>query len=132
MCEEGFVLISSVLRRSRTSTRRIKVTVRARDEIVGAFLREKLREILEIEIVEPYLPNIEACIADSDTLTPAERRVLRAFLAHDRIADVAKHLFITTETVKKHLQHIYAKLGVKSLHRAILCAIELGLLRADE
>lgn len=112
--------------------RRIRVAVRARDEIIGAFLREKLRDIHDIEIVDPQMPSIEGCIVDSELLTSAEQRVLHAFLSHDRTADVAKCLYVTPDTVKKHLQHIYAKLGVKSLHRAILCAMKLGLLQPDK
>jgi len=30
--------------------------------------------------------------------------------------------------VRKHLRHIYEKLGVCSLHRAIVQAVELGLI----
>lgn len=111
---------------------KVRVVIQARDEIIGAFLREKLRDIRDIEIVQPQTPSIEGCVVDSELLTSAEQRVLHAFLTHDRAADVAKYLYITPDTVKKHLQHIYAKLGVKSLHRAILCAMKLGLLHNDK
>ncbi len=47
---------------------------------------------------------------------------------HDRVAQVADALFVQPDTVRKHLRHIYEKLGVRSLHRAIVRAVELGLI----
>jgi DNA-binding CsgD family transcriptional regulator len=35
---------------------------------------------------------------------------------------------VQPDTVRKHLRHIYEKLGVRSLHRAIVRAVELGLI----
>jgi DNA-binding NarL/FixJ family response regulator len=61
-------------------------------------------------------------------LTPQERSVLEMLCRYDRVAQVADALFVQPDTVRKHLRHIYEKLGVHSLHRAIVRALELGLI----
>ena len=61
-------------------------------------------------------------------LTPQERSVLAMLCCYDRVVQVADALFVQPDTVRKHLRHIYEKLGVRSLHRAIVRAVELGLI----
>jgi len=75
-----------------------------------------------------YPPDVEGAIIQADLLTFTEKRVLRAFFRHDRVKEVAEELYIASDTVKKHLKHIYQKLGVYSSHRALVKAMELGLL----
>jgi len=61
-------------------------------------------------------------------LTRREREVL-ARLARGRSNDeIAGDLFVTAATVKTHLAHIYAKLGVNGRHQALARAVALGLL----
>jgi LuxR family maltose regulon positive regulatory protein len=62
-------------------------------------------------------------------LTKQELAVLEALLKCDRILQVAEVLFVQPDTVRKHLRHIYNKLGVHSIHRAIVRALELGLIQ---
>jgi LuxR family maltose regulon positive regulatory protein len=62
-------------------------------------------------------------------LTKQELAVLEALLKCDRIPQVAEVLFVQPDTVRKHLRHIYNKLGVHSIHRAIVRALELGLIQ---
>lgn len=62
-------------------------------------------------------------------LTRAERRVLEALAQHDTIEEAAKSLYLSPGTVRKHLEHIYFKLDVHSLHRAIAVALRCGLIR---
>lgn len=108
---------------------RVKVVVRARNEVIAAFLRENLRLVKGLEVAEPeHLPSADAIVVDSKLLSFSELRVLQAFRKHDRITEVACALCVSRDTVKKHLQQIYAKLGVRSVHRALLRALELGLL----
>jgi DNA-binding NarL/FixJ family response regulator len=45
--------------------------------------------------------------------------------------DAAAHLFISEATVKTHLLHVYAKLGVKDRAAAVATAFERGLLRPN-
>jgi DNA-binding NarL/FixJ family response regulator len=66
--------------------------------------------------------------ADGSVLTDKERQVL-AFLARGGTnVEIARALYITPATVKTHVSHIYAKLGVKSRNAAVTRALELGLL----
>lgn len=62
-------------------------------------------------------------------LTKQELAVLEALLNYDRIPQVAEVLSVQPDTVRKHLCHIYNKLGVHSVHRAIVRALELGLIQ---
>ncbi len=50
----------------------------------------------------------------SDGLTPSERRVADLVAQGRTNAEVAAELFLAERTVKSHLTHIYAKLGVRS------------------
>jgi DNA-binding NarL/FixJ family response regulator len=67
-----------------------------------------------------------SCVASQ--LTSQERKVLQMLCQYDRVQQVAEALCVQPDTVRKHLRHIYEKLGVRSLHRAIVLAVELGLI----
>ncbi len=63
-----------------------------------------------------------------EPLTNREIEVLRKLvkgLSNNKIADC---LFISTETVKKHLYTIYRKLDVKNRHQAVISAKSIGIL----
>ena len=64
----------------------------------------------------------------ADPLTAAERRVLDLLPTQLTAAQIAARLFLTTNTVKSHLSHIYRKLGVKTRTDAVEAARRLGLL----
>jgi predicted ATPase/DNA-binding CsgD family transcriptional regulator len=49
-----------------------------------------------------------------DSLTPAERRVAELAAAGLRNAEIAGKLFVAPGTVKIHLSHVFAKLGVRT------------------
>jgi DNA-binding CsgD family transcriptional regulator len=60
-------------------------------------------------------------------LTPREGEVL-ALLARGRSnREVAATLFLSTGTVRKHLEHVYAKLGVRTRTQAAMRALEFGI-----
>ena len=61
-------------------------------------------------------------------LTPKERQVLAWVARGHSNREIAEGLFMAPGTVKTHLAHIYAKLGVKDRHEAMARAIALGLL----
>ena len=42
--------------------------------------------------------------------------------------DIAESLFISPETVKRHLSTIYRKLDVKNRHQAVISAKSIGIL----
>jgi NarL family two-component system response regulator LiaR len=61
-------------------------------------------------------------------LTSKEREVLARLAEGRSNQEIAEALFVTSSTVKTHLAHIYAKLGVKGRHEALARAVALGLL----
>ncbi|HEX5117337.1 MAG TPA: response regulator transcription factor [Pseudonocardiaceae bacterium] len=63
-----------------------------------------------------------------DTLSPRELEVLTLVSQGVTNRDAAKRLFLSEATVKTHLLHIYAKLGVNDRAAAVAVGYELGLL----
>lgn len=66
--------------------------------------------------------------AVADDLTPRERELLAYLPSRLTIAEIAGRCFVSTNTVKTHLGHIYRKLGVAGRDAAISSAIERGML----
>jgi LuxR family transcriptional regulator, maltose regulon positive regulatory protein len=64
----------------------------------------------------------------ADPLTAAERRVLDLLPTQLTAGQMAARLFLTENTVKSHLSHIYRKLGVTTRTDAVETARRLGLL----
>lgn len=62
-------------------------------------------------------------------LTDREFEVLRLVAAGRRNNEIASELWVSIDTVKKHLTHILDKLAVRSRTEAVAAARELGLLR---
>ncbi|MEU0504362.1 response regulator transcription factor [Nocardia sp. NPDC005998] len=60
------------------------------------------------------------------TLSPREIEVLRLVAHGSSNREIAKELFLSETTVKSHLVHIYAKLGVRSRTSAVARAREQG------
>ena len=65
---------------------------------------------------------------DNGVLTPKELEVLSRLAEGRSNREIANALYVTPATVKTHLAHIYAKLGVTDRHGALARAVELGLL----
>jgi LuxR family transcriptional regulator, maltose regulon positive regulatory protein len=63
-----------------------------------------------------------------EPLTDRELEVLRLLAAGRRNRDIAQELVVTQETVKKHLSHIFAKLGAANRTQAVAHARRLGLI----
>jgi len=63
----------------------------------------------------------------ADELTPRELELISYLPTRYTIADIAERCFLSTNTIKTHLAHIYRKLGVASRDAAIERATELGL-----
>jgi len=93
----------------------------------AAFLQENRAEQCEYAVVRTRLSQFQqGC--ETPRLTSQERAVLELLCRYDYVPQVAAALFVQPDTVRKHLRHIYRKLGVHSLHRAILRALALGLI----
>jgi LuxR family transcriptional regulator, maltose regulon positive regulatory protein len=63
-----------------------------------------------------------------DELSAAEVRVIRYLPSNLRAPEIASELFVSTNTIRTHLRHIYAKLGVHNRAEAVVRARGLGLL----
>jgi ATP/maltotriose-dependent transcriptional regulator MalT len=64
-------------------------------------------------------------------LSQRELEVLRLIARGSTNREAAGQLFISEATVKTHLLHIYAKLGVNDRAAAVAAAFERGLLKAS-
>jgi LuxR family maltose regulon positive regulatory protein len=63
-----------------------------------------------------------------EPLTQSEARVLRYLPTHMSAPEIAGELYLSANTVKTHLRHLYRKLGAHSRHEAVQRARAIGLL----
>ena len=63
-----------------------------------------------------------------ETLTRRERTILRYLATDMSHAEIAEAEFITVNTVKTHVTHVYRKLGVANRRAAVRESARLGLL----
>jgi DNA-binding NarL/FixJ family response regulator len=66
------------------------------------------------------------------TLTERETAILRAMAAGLSNAEIARQLYLGESTVKTHVTHVLAKLGVRDRLQAVVYAYENGIVRAGE
>jgi two-component system, NarL family, response regulator LiaR len=69
--------------------------------------------------------------ATTEALTEREMEVLHLLVQGQSNKEIAKNLQVVEDTVKTHVRHILAKLGVQSRTQAVLCAIRLGLVSSE-
>jgi DNA-binding CsgD family transcriptional regulator len=67
-------------------------------------------------------------IPRSDSLTARELEVLRLMATHSTYREIATQLVVGEETVRSHAKNILHKLGVPDRKKAVLAAIDAGLL----
>ena len=65
-------------------------------------------------------------------LTERETEVLRLLAQGQSTKEIARNLQVVEDTVKVHVKHILSKLGVQSRIQAVLYAMRLGLLSAEQ
>jgi DNA-binding NarL/FixJ family response regulator len=75
---------------------------------------------------EPREARPHAAVAN---LTERERDVLKELATGASNREIANRLFISEQTVKNHVSHILAKLGLKSRHEAADIARSIGMTR---
>jgi DNA-binding CsgD family transcriptional regulator len=66
-----------------------------------------------------------------EPLTVSETRVLRYLPTHLGAPEIAAELYLSANTVKTHLRHLYRKLGAHSRREAVQRARAIGLLAAS-
>jgi DNA-binding CsgD family transcriptional regulator len=64
-------------------------------------------------------PEAEPQDADAAALTPRERQILGLVAQGKTNPEIAEILWIAPTTVRKHLEHVYAKLGVRTRTAAV-------------
>jgi LuxR family transcriptional regulator, maltose regulon positive regulatory protein len=67
----------------------------------------------------------------AEPLTVSETRVLRYLPTHMGAPEIAAELFLSANTVKTHLRHLYRKLGAHNRREAVQQARAIGLLTAS-
>ena len=67
-----------------------------------------------------------------EELSEAELRVLRYLPGNLRAPEIAAELFVSTNTIRTHLRHIYAKLDAHGRAEAVARARQLGLLAPSQ
>jgi DNA-binding NarL/FixJ family response regulator len=97
-----------------------------RDELVRA-VRSAARgdAVLSPSVATRLLGQVSA--PASEALSPRELQVLRLIARGSTNREAAANLFISEATVKTHLLHVYAKLGVNDRAAAVAVAFERGL-----
>jgi len=97
------------------------------DHIVQLCLDRRWRTFTERDraMLQLIAPQLQRLLRERPTrelpacLTLQERRVLMHVAAGRSNADIAEHLFVAPSTVRKHLEHIFRKLGVTSRLAAV-------------
>jgi LuxR family maltose regulon positive regulatory protein len=69
--------------------------------------------------------------APVETLTEREREILRYIAAGKTNTEIARELVVETSTIKKHINHLFSKLGAHSRTQALARAAQLGWLKPD-
>ena len=83
------------------------------------------RRLLELH---PPGPAIPPAVGAVEQMTERERTVLRYLATMLSNAEIAEQMFLSPNTIKVHLRHVYRKLDVTSRRAAVRRARELRLL----
>jgi LuxR family transcriptional regulator, maltose regulon positive regulatory protein len=102
---------------------------RARHGFIEATLVAEIANLLG-ETKKSSLPSAGP-LRPRESLTESETRVLRYLPTHMGAPEIAAELYLSPNTVKTHLQHLYRKLGAHSRREAVQRARAIGLLTAS-
>jgi DNA-binding NarL/FixJ family response regulator len=78
-------------------------------------------------LIEQFATRSDARSSAVDHLTDREREVLLLIARGRSNQEISTDLSISPETVKSHVKHIFAKLGVRDRAQAVIAAYESGL-----
>ncbi len=82
---------------------------------------------LESAIVSPRSPRPPHPHAPSVRLTPREREVLRLVASGKNNTQIARELFISVNTVTRHMTNIFSKTGANNRVQAAMYATRYGI-----
>lgn len=94
---------------------------------------EIAKAIRRVHAGQKYIPpEVAVHLAEhlgDERLTGRELEVLRLVMAGNRNRGIADCLFISEETVKAHLKHVFGKLGAADRTQAVTIALRRGLIQ---
>ena len=113
--------------RDRGRRDRLPAQGRTADELIRAVRAAYAgRSVLAPSVASALMGRVGAPPADA--LTPRELDVLRLVAEGGTNQSVARRLLVSETTIKTHLLHIYAKLGVRDRAAAVSTAYKRGLI----
>lgn len=86
------------------------------------------RTVLSPAVASRLVSAVRAPASTQDPLSAREREVLALVAKGTSNREIARVLFISEATVKTHLTHLYAKLGVNDRAAAVAVAYDRGIL----
>ncbi|WP_329029034.1 MULTISPECIES: response regulator transcription factor [unclassified Streptomyces] len=86
------------------------------------------RTVLSPAVASRLVSAVRAPAAGNETLSAREREVLTLVARGTSNREIAAELFISEATVKTHLTHLFAKLGVKDRAAAVAVGYDRGIL----
>ncbi|MFD7003183.1 response regulator [Streptomyces mirabilis] len=100
-----------------------------REELFTAVRAAALgRTVLSPAVASRLVSAVRAPASTQDSLSARERAVLALVAKGTSNREIARVLFISEATVKTHLTHLYAKLGVNDRAAAVAVAYDRGIL----
>ncbi len=99
--------------------------------LINAIEKQKTVSVNEIQVsadAEPLLRSAVAPTGENDRLTTREMEVLTLLAKGFRNKEIAAELFLSSETIKRHLYNVFQKFNVSSRMQAISVAREMGLI----
>jgi DNA-binding NarL/FixJ family response regulator len=97
-------------------------------DVSEGLLHDAVRQVAAGGVAFHGVPEALSSLASAEVLSAREQEVLELVAAGATNQEAAARLGISEATVKTHLAHVFAKLGVQNRTQAVLCAIERGLI----
>jgi DNA-binding NarL/FixJ family response regulator len=101
------------------------------DDFIDAIRRVAAGEVVVAPRFLPALTRRATSPKDASALSRRELEVLQLLSEGRSTAEVADELILSVNTVRNHITHLMAKLGVRSRLEAVNVAVRKGLIRFD-
>lgn len=101
------------------------------DDFIDAIRRVAAGEVVVAPRFLPALTRRATSQKDATALSRRELEVLQLLSEGRSTAEVAEELILSVNTVRNHITHLMAKLGVRSRLEAVNVAVRRGLIRFD-